>query len=406
MNKNQLKIIFLALLFFPILFFSACSGDDVNETDVPRDDKLEIDVSQLSIEANGGSLYISGSSNIAWSARSENSWLSIKPENGLAGKITITVNVAGNDDLSSRHGCISIMAGKIEKKVNISQSGVVPVPDAKLEVNLDDDSEFGNEAKNIDVKINSSSDWTAYIEAPWLTIEPAGGAAGMSDIVLSLSENFSAVAREATLIIENKELKSSKYIKQLGVAETVITVGKTEFDSDGGIVEVKVNTVDELDYHIPADCNWIELVSAADGIMEFMISANTSALSRTATLKAGTVCRIIDVEIGQRGVAETKITVSRTDFSADGGTFDVKVNTTDALTYEIEADCAWISLIKTDDEAAAISFRVERNLSPDSRCASLRAGTIHKTIDIRICQSGMSGGNGDIEDMPVIPLGK
>lgn len=404
MDEKQCKIIFLVLLFLSMVLFGACSGDEVNKSDIITEEKLEIEESQISIDGKGGTFYIQGSSNTAWSAKSDNSWLGIKPERGEAGRFTITVNVLANDDLSVRRGSIKVKAGKLEKTVGIVQNGMTPSPGVVLDVSLDDESEFGNEAQNIDIFINSSSEWTAETESSWLTVTPGSGDAGTWDLVLSMLENRSAFARENTLVVKAKDIKNSKTIRQLGVAETLVTVGKTDFDSNGGITDVCVNTIDELDYNIPSECKWVSLYSANDGVMKFLISANRSALARSTTFKAGTICRLIDIEIRQNGIPETNIEISQTVFTSEGGEFYVQVNTCDALKYELPAACHWISLLNNNVDTATMSFKVDRNLSPDSREATVKVGTVQKTIEIIISQNGMSGGSGDIEDMPAIPL--
>ncbi|MBX2870139.1 MAG: VCBS repeat-containing protein, partial [Acidiferrobacterales bacterium] len=95
----------------------------INESNVIPANPLQVEPTSLSFSASGGSESISITTEVGWTASSDQTWVTISPSNGN-GSSTVAISVGSFSGFGSRSALISISNGDISRTVNLIQQGV------------------------------------------------------------------------------------------------------------------------------------------------------------------------------------------------------------------------------------------------------------------------------------------
>ena len=105
--------------------------------------KLDVDKTEVSLEAVAGEATINVTSNVKWQASCDADWVSIDPSSGKGASKAVAVKVTADDNTSeqARTATVIIEAGDLEKTVKVSQAGKSeepgPGPEPEPEYTLD-----------------------------------------------------------------------------------------------------------------------------------------------------------------------------------------------------------------------------------------------------------------------------
>lgn len=189
-------------------------------------DVVTIDKKAFEVTPAGGSDAVKVTANTEWTATvSEGAdWVTVAPATGAAGEATATVTVSANATAQAREAKVTFTAGDAKAEYTISQAAV------SVTLSKSSISDAG-EGKTETVNVTANAAWTAASNADWVTVAPASGAEGTTEVTVTVAENPSEAAREAKVTFTINENVS-----------TVLTVTQA-FVAQAGKIEIKVTDI-------------------------------------------------------------------------------------------------------------------------------------------------------------------
>ena len=185
-------------------------------------DVVTIDKNTYEVTPEGGSDAVKVTANTEWTATvSEGAnWVTVAPATGAAGETTATVTVAANETAAARTAKVTFTAGDAKAEYTISQEAV------SVTLSKNSISDAG-EGKIETVNVTANAAWTAVSNAEWVSIAPASGATGVTEVAVTVAENSSEVAREAKVTFTiNENVTAELTVTQAYVAQA----GKVEIN--------------------------------------------------------------------------------------------------------------------------------------------------------------------------------
>lgn len=160
--------------------------------------------SNFEISPDNTQIQISLTSNVEWTAASDQIWCKPSVVSGGKGKHTITLNIDANSEITDRTAIVSFKGGDAQTNIKISQFRKEFIVLEKLTYEID---YKGGETT---IELNSNTDISATANESWVTIKSI-----YSDkIVLSTTKNVMKKERMATLELAGKYITTSLNIIQ------------------------------------------------------------------------------------------------------------------------------------------------------------------------------------------------
>jgi len=304
-------------------------------------------------------------SNCAWTAVSNNDFITIPSGSSGTSSGTVNYSVAANVTGADRVGSISIN----DFGFTIYQSSNCTYALSSTGISLDPTGGSGS------FNVATTCPWTAIPSADWIQVTPASGT-GNSAIAFTVAGNTSAQARTGAVSIGSASFR----INQAGVSCSV-QVSPASFRSPAGgeTFRVQVEAPQGCDWGASSTAGFISIARTDEGF-NFTVAPNPLPESRSAVITAGDKT----VAIAQdAAVCEFRLTPSRAAFTAAGGGGSFEVATTCSWTAQSQAP--WIIIPPPHDQQQNGDGRVLFNVArltggSDSRSATIRAGSALFTI--------------------------
>ena len=185
-------------------------------------DVVTIDKNAYEVTPAGGSDVVNVTANTDWTATvSEGAdWVTVAPATGAAGETTATVTVAANETAAARTAKVTFTAGDAKAEYTISQEAV------SVTLSKSSIADAG-EGKIEAINVTANAAWTAESNAEWVSIAPATGAAGVTEVAVTVAENSTEAAREAKVTFTiNENVTAELTVTQAFVAQA----GKVEIN--------------------------------------------------------------------------------------------------------------------------------------------------------------------------------
>ena len=225
-----------------------------------------------------GTVEITVDNNIAWSAKSNDSWITLENSSGF-GKSTITYNVAPyTTSVSARSGTITIGGNTF-----------VVVQSGPLVTITPDTMEIGCEAKVLLVPIAALAEtaWMPKSQVSWITLVDAGSCVGDGTITLAVNRNEGWIPRSGTVTVGDAVLT----VNQAQSPTFTFAVDPVNATADPKGVYGKVNVIAPSDSPWVAEsrASWITISSGAEGAgngtVGYVASANPTTSERTGQIR-------------------------------------------------------------------------------------------------------------------------
>lgn len=193
--------------------FPSCGNSKIDEPDNPAVGQVAITVSPSELiagpEASILDLVVTADKD--WSIAGDADWISVQPSGGLKNQTsTIKVKLTANSGLEERTANVNISAGgTVIKTVPVNQ-GVAPK--ATLSVKS---LTFGAQESSASVSITSNVAWEITPSESWITVSPAKGDKGDTEVMVKVIGNNGADARTATLTLNYGNEKTELAVTQL-----------------------------------------------------------------------------------------------------------------------------------------------------------------------------------------------
>ena len=196
---------------------------------------IEIQPTNLSCVADGGVYSIDVTTNERWTALTQQDWISLQ-ENGNSCRIV----VAANNSLQTRSG--SVQFNRLNDKnevvgrtvtLAISQEARHITPDVQT-------IQFGPEAGQKTLSINSDATWTLSSSESWISLS-SGAGNGNADVTVFVDENTSSSGRTGSLYLKCLD-KTIEILVVQNTAYLNTSSNSIRFEAKGGEAKIGIST--------------------------------------------------------------------------------------------------------------------------------------------------------------------
>lgn len=330
------------------------------------------DITSLSFDADGGNKTVKISSEVSWTASSDESWIEIQPSNGTAGDTQINISVLPSYQSGNRIGQVLLYY-----KDNQSSVGSISISQSGRYLNLSPNTvNMQAETNSQIINIDSNIGWEVGNSPEWISFSQRTGDAGKVTITITAQENNSLNSRSGTFTIKDS---------MTGGIESSISVVQQGLD----ISDIGGDTTLEFNWHaeskeldIPFPQNWIAETSdswitlsesSGNGSQTIMVyaSKNESEDVRSGKISLTSEGKTIEVIVVQTG---QYLTIDNTsgEFGAMGGNASLTVSSSINTTWDVEysnRDDNWVHIENNND---TYLIKVDYNPSINERNATFK----------------------------------
>lgn len=304
---------------------------------------LNVSESSLTIATAGGSKSVTVERNISYtiSQSSSATWVTVTAS---ADSTKLTITAEPNPTAETRTANITL-SGRRTQVIRLTQEAAGMVSDEYGPIKV------GMEGGNYALQITSDAAWTASTtNGSWFTVTPGEGAAGTTEVVLSVSPNNTTSERSgkvdfrigSTGIFSVRVDQEGLYCT---VSPTSLSMGAV---ADSRTLKVSSNTA----WTVISKPSWIttDIASGSgDGTVTITASEHTGSEARSGEIKIGVegvtdLVRSVYVIQSQHYLNLTPSSIAS--LPSTGGTHKVSVASDD--TWEAGEEEAWLSLSPAD----------------------------------------------------------
>jgi hypothetical protein len=327
--------------------------------------------SALNVSSSGGRLEVpvNAPSGCAWSARSDESWISILDGQTGAGNGVVILGVAATSG-PPRSGTINV-AGH---SVTIQQGPVCMVTTAVTTTSV---SAAGG-VLSVPVLAGADCPWTAQSEASWISIASGGSGKGPGTVVVFTAATEGPL-RTGTVNVAGVRVT----VTQLSGCRYTVQPTTYGAAAAGAASSIAVQTAAGCPWSAEGSAGWITLPQPSGtgaAAVPFAVAANNSP-ARTGTFQvAGSTITVV-----QGSPCTWTLTPPSVDYQADGGRGAILVIVAGECTWSAASTADWVT-IDTGHSGAGdglVQFIVSPNPGP-ARLGILRIAG----IDVNVRQSG------------------
>ncbi|KPA11778.1 secreted protein containing APHP domain protein [Candidatus Magnetomorum sp. HK-1] len=183
----------------------------VQITQSPAPERLEINPTSKIFSDTGGSVTINVSANISWSVSKNQTWLSITSTNGINDG-AFSINCEANSTVNQRNATVTISGSGLSKQVQITQNG----GSESLTVNPTSKT-FSSVGGNQSINVVSNTSWNVTSNKSWLSVSPSSGA-NNSSFNINCTANSATTQRSGIITVNAADVTAQIQITQEATA--------------------------------------------------------------------------------------------------------------------------------------------------------------------------------------------
>lgn len=316
-----------------------------------------------------------------WTSTVSDSWISVNPNNGKAGKTTVSIEVAPNTSISARNGYVAIKTGTAERlQIAISQKGIY--------IESDESLTFTSIEESKKLSIRSNTSWTVTSKPNWLTLSKEIGE-GNGEITVTTSENPNTTSRSGEIVLGQTGLSIQCKVKVTQLGKSLSTdLTLLEFSDKAS--QVTFNLVSDAAWTSTQTVNWFTTTptsGSGNTTITVAVEENNTTEERTGTINYAYADKSSSVNVHQLAKYMT-IDNQSFEFDSKGGSHTIELSTNDEWTAEIEHNVSWLKLSKSSGTGnAVITLTAEDNASVNTRSTAVVINTKYsQSIRILVSQ--------------------
>lgn len=299
------------------------------------------------ITADGGVLSTDIIANVAWTAISDQSWLTVSPENGSGNK-KLTMTALGNKSNSDRTAIVTVTSAGVDSETfEVYQQG--RKSDIFLSLSTNNIILQAVENSSATILVSSNSSWNAVSDQSWLQVDPNDETRGNRLLTLTSAENPTSSSRSAKITVSGIGFPPKTiFVTQRSFSEAPFinsSVSTIKFKAKDDIPQ-KVNIHSFIKWNASSNQSWLAVspTSTIEGDSVLIISAteNTDGFSRYGTISVVGESIRRTISVSQEGAPT--ITLSKSDIFLDhtAGSKD-SVEYTTNTSISINSDQSWLT---------------------------------------------------------------
>jgi hypothetical protein len=241
---------------------------------------------------------------------------------------------------------------------------------------------------NFAVSISDNSEWTVETLSTesWFSVVKKD-----NQVSFAMEENSFLYERVAKIKVVSADKKLSKIvvIKQHGNTPTIIldkTLLKLLNPADNGIVTINSN----MQWSLNSNADWLTWEINGKNV-KIMATANPLDGERSAVISVNTESSLFNktITVTQKGTVEFEINTKNVQFTKDGGTFTLDIQTNQNWTYAIVEKTPWYTLLR--DGGKLTITAPKNNFMPLTGTINITYGLINVAVSVK--QDGIQTGN-------------
>ena len=339
---------------------------DITITQTP----ISLNVSPESIDASQEKTTkdISINSNISWSAKSSDSWITISKSSGDVGYSKTTITIAKNTTANSRTGHVEIY----NKDYNVSKKVAVTQKVASLTINPES-IEVGAESITKKITIESNIEWIVNSHANWITLSKSSGTAGTTTLNVNIEANTLASSRTGQITVYNQDYNITKKIV-VNQAASTISVSTNSIEVGPESSTQNINITSNIPWTAKTSDSWITLSKstgyAGTTILTINIGANTSTSSRSGYVELYNTEYNVSKRVDINQIAfSPELSVSPNSFNVGVEATTKTVTIESNFSWTAKTSKSWIYVSKLSGSAGTttLTIDIDANMSISSR---------------------------------------
>ena len=372
--------------------------DDPDNPDAPTNVMLDISVSDLVFEAEGGEKEFTIYCNSDWTITNESEWCktTVNQGNGNS-KIIVTVGVYS--EMEDRNTNLTVKAGNITKVLTVTQK------DGDAIILSKDKFDIPEEGGNVTVEVKSNIQYEVSIPSQfqnWIKHEPETKAITVKNFTFTILENKEYEKREGYIVFNGNSLKDTVHIYQ--TAARILILSKDTYNISSAKKSIEVELKSNVDYSIsiPSSAShWIKLLETkairTDKIY-FEIEENTTYDNRSAQVfikdKNSSLCDTLYINQLQQNA----LILSQKQYEVLAGGEQISIEVQSNIDYEIiipKTVQEWIEQMPQSKALtkSMINLEVKPNPTDDVRSAQIfikdKNSTLSDTVQVTQAAKGI-----------------
>ena len=340
--------------------------------------------SNIEFSADGSSGSITFTANQDWTARANDSWVSVSPSSGAAsdGAVTVTVRCNANTTYEDRSTTVTIKMGDLSQTVSVKQPANKGIVLPKQVFDLQSDT------RSIDVEVQANVQYSVSTSANWIK-QVGTKALSSKTLSFSIEENKTYDPREGKITIKPTEGNVQEQVITVRQAQkAAMNVEKTSYEMPYGGGEIEIKVESNVSFDVTPNVDWLHYTqtkalsssticikvdenttfSNREGKIE--IAQKNGSLKHTITVKQAGRIAVTSVELNmaslqmREGDTETLVATVKPDNATDKtvtwSSSDVSIASVDASgkVTAIKEGSATITA-KAGDKTASCSVIIE-----------------------------------------------
>ena len=324
------------------------------------------ETSTLTFGCDGGNHNITFTSETAWSATTSSVWINVSPENGIAGKNTLTISAAPNSSTSERQDYVYLKIGSTTKlQIPVRQDGIY------IRTNSSKLSFDPFECKRTLI-VESNTDWEILSHPDWVTISTKG-AKGDKEIEITALENPDIYLRTGVIKIGQKGFS---YVVEVSIEQAAMNINteETQIQFSDVASTITINITTEGTWTATSEDTWIH-VNPISGFgnanLSISVDENTAESDRKGNVyvKVGNTTKQILINQSGKFFSYSN---DNLEIGSTGGIINITLKTNEKWIISKDDDVSWISFSESSGSGdACINLAIADNPSVKERQCSV-----------------------------------
>lgn len=305
-----------------------------------------------------------------WTAQVSDSWVSLNPNKGSAGKKSVEISVLPNETVNERTAYVSFLTnGNQKAQIQINQDGLYLRTDV---TSID----FRSKGETKTLNVYSNTDWEVMSVPDWIKLSASKGS-GDAELEVTAEGNQSLTSRSGTILIQKNglDLKTSISVEQ-DLMTLNVNVPKIAFS----------HKAEETNIDITADFPWYSSVldtwittnptqGTGDATIKVSVTENNSYNERLGTILYAMSEATLNVRVEQ-DAKYFIVDAKPFDFTSKGGVVTISFATNETWTAKFNDAPNWVKLSSNSGEGSAeLVITVSDNPSVNKRSTQLMIET-------------------------------
>lgn len=340
-----------------------------------------------------------------WTAQVSDSWVSVNPNKGFAGKKSVEISVLPNETVNERTAYVSFLTnGNQKAQIMIVQEGLYLRTDI---ASLD----FRSKGETKTFNVYSNTDWEVMSVPDWIKLSASKGS-GDAELEVTAEGNQSLTSRSGTILIQKPwlDLEISISVKQDAMT---FNVGAQKLSFSHKAEETNIDLTADFPWYSSVSDTWITTnptQGTGDATIKVSVTENNSYKERAGTIlySMSEVTKSVQVEQDAKYFI---VDAKPFNFSSKGGVVTISFATNETWTAKFNDAPNWVKLSSNSGEGSAeLVITVSDNPSVNNRstqlmietpigqalCVPITQAARYLTVDTQTLTFYAKGGSADI----------